>query len=531
MPAPIVLSEQQARQRISQLQNQEEKRVNKLLLDFGFQAVDFNIVITNSAAQQIGEIDSVFLFENHVLIVEVTNEADLATDSIVAWFSKWSDEGNIQRLLSRYNLPTRYHPHRVFFVLSEERPSQLSINLQRVLQAPANRIIYLDELQRYEENFSIVGRWEINNFLNYLEIKRSRAGRRPVPAVLFYVSGKPAYAFSLSARELLEIAFISRRYKNDLGFQRAIDRKKVDNIKRAIEEGRILAFPNSILINSLSELLDDKPLPRDCPVHVTINLPEDYSSCRIIDGQHRMLGFSKVQGEIASAFNLPIVAFEQLTSREEIDTFIVINSEQKRVDANLVLLLMSDSSWTPESKFFWQKIAVDVVKKLNERSCLADKIFMGYADQTRAGTLVTLATLVKTIIQNRFIGTRPLFQNSIDDIQTPYRRIKEIFDRMGQHHFPFFSSGQQCFFLTNRGLRIMFRFVYLFYRNTTAGYISISFDDAIQMLAKVIDANIKEELERYYGEGGAKKAVEQLVETLKHQYAEFSDFQSDLRRV
>lgn len=525
-----MLSESEARERIRALENGGEKRVNTLLLDLGFEAVDFNVRIFDENGQEIGEIDSLFVFEDHLLITETTIKADLETDSIVAWVSKWSDETNINRIFTKYKLSPRFS-HRLFFWLSRERPRRLSPNLMRVLRIRSNKIIFLDEVARYEENFNIVGIWERNNFLNFLEIKKDRVLKQ-IPAVLFYVSDKPAYTFGLSAKELLEICFISRRYKNELGFQRAINKKRVDRIRRAIERKEVLTFPNSILINSLYILLPNKPPRHECPANILISLPQDYSSCKVIDGQHRLLGFSKASEELARSYNLPVVAFEQLTSREEVDTFVVINSEQRRVDANLVLLLKSDSDWPEGSDFFMQKIAVNVVKKLDENSCLTRKIFMGYADQKRADTWVTLATLVRAMIANKFVSRRgALFQESIQDIEKPYKEIRRLFAKMRRVHFPYFVDSRDRFFLTNRGLRILFRFVHLFHRNTRAGNISIQFEEAIGILARTIDETIKRQLESYYGEGGARRAVTELVEFLKDTNEEFRNFETDLRRV
>lgn len=184
-------TESEARQRIQAQQNPDEKRVNTLLLDLGFNAVDFNTRIFDENGQEIGEIDSLFLFEDHLLIIETTTEARLETGNIVAWFSKWSDETNIKRIFSKYHLSPR-SSQRLFFWLYKDRPSQLSPNLTRVLHERSNKIIFRDEVKRYEENFSIVGRWERNNFLNFMEIKRRQVSRRPIPAVLFYISDKPA---------------------------------------------------------------------------------------------------------------------------------------------------------------------------------------------------------------------------------------------------------------------------------------------------------------------------------------------------
>lgn len=523
-----LLTESEAKTRIQSLVNDEEKRISALLFNLGFDAIDFNSEIFDDSRRKIGEIDSLFLFEDHLLIVEVTKE-DLDSDSIVAWFSKWSDEGNIQRIFSKYSLSTR-HSHRIFFCLHRERPTSLSANIERVLSDNTNKIVFLDEIERYEENVGVIGKWERNNFLNFLEIKRL-ASLRPTPAVLFYVSDKPAYAFSLSASDLLGISFLSRRYKNELGFQRAIDKKRIEKIRRAIERQEILAFPNSILVNSLSTLLPQKPPRASCPAHVTINLPQDYSSCKVIDGQHRMLGFSKVSDELARSYNLPVIAFENLSNREEIDTFIIINSEQKKVDSNLVLLLKSDSDWPLESPFFLEKIGVNIVKKLNESSCLQGKIYMGYADQKRSDTWVTLSTLVRAMMLNKFIGNQALFQNRLQDIDTPYKEIRKIFAGMKQCRFPFFITRDK-FFLTNRGLRILFRFVYLFHRNVNALKISIDLNQALSILAGSITAATKKQLDSYYGEGGAKKAVEYLIESVKSSnIAEFAEFETNLKKL
>lgn len=524
-----MLTESEARARVQAMQTSEERRVNTLLLDFGMNAVDFNTTILNAEGQEIGEIDGLFLFDGHLLIVEITGESDVENNRVVAWFSKWGDQANIDRVLARYSLAPRIS-HRLFFWLSRRHPDQPSANVRRVLQNKTNKIIFLDEVERYEENFNIVGRWERNNFLNFLEIKRE-AVLRQLPAILFYVSDKPAYTFSLSADKLLEICFVSRRYKNELGFQRAIDKKRIEKIRQAIERRESLTFPNSILINSLSVLCLSKPPRQECPVDVTISLPQDYSSCKVLDGQHRLLGFSRVDAETARAHNLAVVAFEELNNREEADTFVVINSEQKRVDANLVLLLKSDSLWPQDSDFFLQKIAVDVVKQLELSSHLRGRIYMGYADQERTDKWVTLATLVRAMIQNKFVAQRNgLFQNDPSDTETPYMRIREIFATMARIRFPYFVGSEDRFFLTNKGLRILFRFVHLYHRNFRANNISITLDEALRTLASIMNSQVRKGLQSYYGEGGAKRAVEQLVESLRTNEA-FRDFATDLRVV
>lgn len=48
-----MLTEAQARQRIQSMQNQGEKRVGTLLVNFGLEAVDFNAIIRGEDGQEI----------------------------------------------------------------------------------------------------------------------------------------------------------------------------------------------------------------------------------------------------------------------------------------------------------------------------------------------------------------------------------------------------------------------------------------------------------------------------------------------
>jgi len=83
----------------------------------------------------------------------------------------------------------------------------------------------------------------------------------------------------------------------------------------------------------------------------------------------------------------------------------------------------------------------------------------------------------------------------------------------------------------NRGLRILFRFTHLFHRNVRAGNISIGFDEALEILASVINEDAKNNLKHYYGEGGARNAVERLIAEFLGERNEFRNFETDLRRL
>ena len=137
-------------------------------------------------------------------------------------------------------------------------------------------------------------------------------------------------------------------------------------------------------------------------------------------------------------------------------------------------MLKADVNSTRENPLFLDKVGVEIVKKLYNNSPLSGRIFMGFGDQNKAESIVTLATIVRAMKQNKFIGPDSLFQERVEDINRPYEFIRRLFVTMREVNFPFFIDSTDKFFLSNQGLRILFRFVYLYYRNFNSD--KITFD-------------------------------------------------------
>ncbi|MBK9334025.1 MAG: DGQHR domain-containing protein [Ignavibacteria bacterium] len=108
-----------------------------------------------------------------------------------------------------------------------------------------------------------------------------------------------------------------------------IDGKRINNIATSIKSNEISAFPNSILLNCIDDL-DTKHIPQsECPKQVKIHLPINFSSCKVVDGQHRLLAFSKLDPNIQDNHMLPIVLFQNMPVEKEIQVFIEVNDTQK----------------------------------------------------------------------------------------------------------------------------------------------------------------------------------------------------------
>ena len=206
--------------------------------------------------------------------------------------------------------------------------------------------------------------------------------------------------------------------------------------------------------------------------------------------------------------------------------FIDINSKQKKVDRNLVLYLKADFEWDKNDKEYLEKISVKIAEELNRQGPLKNKIYFGSA-MDKPGGKVTLTTLVSALLKNNLVGRKlHLFQSNIDDIKTPVKQINKILSIIRRN------LGYESFFLGNKGLRIIFRFIQIIERNKLAKKISVDHNELFEDLGKVISEDYIRELEVFYGEGGANKAAEKLISSLKERYPiKYQYIEQDLRKL
>ena len=87
-----------------------------------------------------------------------------------------------------------------------------------------------------------------------------------------------------------------------------------------------------------------------------LHLPQLYKSAFIIDGQHRLYGYSLNDSE--SNHTIPVVAFENLPSDEQTRIFVDINSTQKSVPANILHSIKADFDWASSN----ERLALSALK-------------------------------------------------------------------------------------------------------------------------------------------------------------------------
>ncbi|MUH72712.1 DGQHR domain-containing protein [Psychrosphaera haliotis] len=128
--------------------------------------------------------------------------------------------------------------------------------------------------------------------------------------------------------DLAKCSFVSTRDEDpEFGFQRALDESRAQQIADYIdnENGSI---PTAIIL-SAQEAAKFEVVSKGKAVEFIL----DPKAFLILDGQHRVFGFSKAK----SRLRVPVIIYSGLSRRDESRLFIDINSKQKGVPTELLL--------------------------------------------------------------------------------------------------------------------------------------------------------------------------------------------------
>ena len=172
-------------------------------------------------------------------------------------------------------------------------------------------------------------------------------GEVRLPAIRGKLGSETFYSFVGTPRTLLKIAFINHQALNHPdgrpAYQRMISSGRIKEIEKFIAAGGY--FPTNILVNFMEhprfDVISNKDNADENIKFGWLTLPSRYRSAWIIDGQHRLYGFSHLSGDELDR-SLFVVAFEKMSTRKEADLFITINHKQKSVPKSLLVSLLAD---------------------------------------------------------------------------------------------------------------------------------------------------------------------------------------------
>lgn len=218
-----------------------------------------------------------------------------------------------------------------------------------------NQIYHLDE-NAYKYICNLVNSYQSSVIYQFygLMFKDELISDKPItiPALKGKMGGKIYFLFSIEPSTLLKIGFVLHRTKVNESmaptYQRLIVPKRLKGITKFIDEGGF--FPNSILLN-FADPNDDIKVTFD-PIHKEddsdaefglLNIPNAYGIAYIIDGQHRVYGYSNSQHK--DDHTIPVVAFMNMEKEEQLKIFMDINENQKSVSKKLRIDLEEDLFW------------------------------------------------------------------------------------------------------------------------------------------------------------------------------------------
>ena len=208
-----------------------------------------------------------------------------------------------------------------------------------------------------------------------------------VPALKGSMGGHDYYMLSIEPSKLLKIGFVLHRTKvNDSmapTYQRLLVPARLKGITKFIDDGGY--FPNSIIINfdssnkKMKVLFEPSSNTKDTSSRFGIlSIPNAYGIAYIIDGQHRVYGYAG--SKYKDTNTIPVVAFDNMESQEQLKIFMDINENQKSVSPSLRLDLAEDINWDSEradSRMLALRSSIIKVLTRDANSVLYTKISVG----------------------------------------------------------------------------------------------------------------------------------------------------------
>ena len=195
------------------------------------------------------------------------------------------------------------------------------------------------------------------------------------------------YTLTVPSDILAKTCFVSTRDQNPIdGFQRLLDESRAQGVADYIDNGGTI--PTAVILSAQPE----------AELEITgggktIKFKEHPKAFLILDGQHRVYGFSKAKTNI----RVPVVIYNNLNRKDESRIFIDINTKQKPVSNELLFDIKNLAEYETDSEQLLREI-FDLFYD-DPKSCL-----MGYTSPAIKSRLkisrVTFNSAFSPIIKN-----------------------------------------------------------------------------------------------------------------------------------
>lgn len=204
---------------------------------------------------------------------------------------------------------------------------------------------------------------------------------------------------TMPSEVLAETCYVADRFDDPIeGFQRTLDPRRAAEIAEYIDNG-LGTIPSSIILSAQPEAQ-----LRIIGQGKTLEFTKHKKAFMIIDGQHRVFGFSLAKTNL----RVPVVIYNGLSRSDEAKIFIDVNSKQKPVPSEL----LAD------------------IKKLADYESQSEDYMRGIFDQFNASSDSALFGLVSPAKSSKDKISRVTFNLAIKPIMKIFstRPNKEVFD-------------------------------------------------------------------------------------------------------
>jgi DNA sulfur modification protein DndB len=422
------------------------------------------------------------------------------------------------------------------------------------------RIITENEMQYFDafiKHMGPAGRYQfLAEFLEKQEIPN--LSNIKVPAIRGKLGGRQFYSFVTTPRHLLKIAFVNHQALNHPdgrpAYQRMIAPSRIREIEGFIKRGGY--FPTNILVNFTEKCrFDLLPNKENADPHIkfgTLYLPNKYKSAWIIDGQHRLYGYSHLDDDWLDQ-SLAVIAFEEMDTKDEAELFVTINQKQKSVQRSVIVTLQSDLKWgstdpkerltalasalvksfnsDPTSPFF-QRFSVQGVESKDNQSLTFPEFVNG----------LTRSTLIGRVIHKTHLAPGSLSAANDELTLARARRIINYYFTTIRDANPVrWEAGRDAYICTNPGIRAHLKLLsdilnYVVYKYgldvqaadeaTIIPHINKLSLPVVEYFRSASDIDINEKFSRRFGEGGVIEYFDYLCEIIQEKIPDFgaSDF-------
>lgn len=384
-----------------------------------------------------------------------------------------------------------------------------------------------------------------------------------VPATRGKLGKHTFYSFVTTPLNLLKIAFINHLALNHPdgrpAYQRMISSSRITAIGDFIRHGGY--FPTNLLINFTEacrfEQISNKDNTDPNMRFGWLHLPNKYKSAWVIDGQHRLYGYSHLESHQV-ADSLFVVAFEKMDTKTEADLFITINHKQKSVPKSILVALQADLKWgSTDARERIGALASALVKSLN--SDPTSPFFQRFTVQGVApkdNQNLTMPETVNGLVRANLLGrigksyTQGYLSGATDDETLSRARsiIIAYFGALRDVHSTRWDGGKNYYIATNPSIRahlLLIAEILRYTQNKRSDFDplvakDVEIGDALKSGAAPVFAFVKsapdqavsEKFSRKFGEGGVKEYFYNLCEIIHARLPDFgsSEFLGHLAR-